>query len=762
VEARGRLPVQHSSRSYFSIVRANTLTIPNGILLVFGVLTLTFGSWKDALFLGILISNVAIGSFQEIRSKRALDKLAAFVAPNAVVVRDGVDRPLPLERVVVGDLVRLAAGDQVMADGKVLTAEGLTLDEANLTGESEPVVRGVGEPVWSGTFAIEGAALFETTAVGPDSRAASLTTTARAFRHPRSPLERANDRLLLWLAALAVPVAIALGITAFTRVHESGARVQLLTAGIVTLVPEGLILLIAVTAAVSAFKFAQRGVLAQQLNAVESLASVDVVCTDKTGTLTEPTLRVVELVPASGVDRAELARALATYAAVAPTRNLTLQAIADAELAEVPAGSPVGQVPFSSRRRWSALDLGDVRLVLGAPERFAAVNTALFERSQDEASAGRRVLTIGHSAAALPSADSDPPFPEDVLPLGLVVLAERLRPNTTDTVSFFAAQDVDLKVLSGDAPATAGAIAHDAGVPGSAPALDGEALPSEPAALREAVLSAPAVGRISPEGKRAVVDALTSADRYVAMLGDGVNDVPALKEARLAIAQGSGAQMARSVADLVLVKNDFAVVPGMVAEGRQILRNIQRVAQLFVTKSVFAAVVALAVALPTATYPLLPRQFTIASTVTIGIPAFVLALAPSSGPWRPERFLQTVARFAIPAGIAIGVGIVAGYLIARYGFDLDLSSSRTVATGIVVACGLAVVMRLETEGGRRRLAVGALCAAMALLFALALLVPFLRDFYELSTPTGDAVLAWAIGAALGVGGMLGALRLLKV
>jgi cation-transporting P-type ATPase E len=762
LEARGKLPAQRSSRSYFSIVRANTLTIPNGILLLFGVLTLTFGSWKDALFLGILISNVAIGSFQEIRSKRALDKLASLVAPSAVVVRDGVDRALPLEQVVVGDLVRLAAGDQVMADGKVLAAEGLTLDEANLTGESEPVVRGVGEPVWSGTFAIEGAALFEATAVGPESRAASLTATARAFRHPRSPLERANDRLLLWMAALAVPIAIALAAIAFTRIDSSGARVQLLTAGIVTLVPEGLILLIAVTAAVSALKFAQRGVLAQQLNAVESLASVDVVCTDKTGTLTEPTLRVVGLVPASGVDQAELAQALASYATAAPTRNLTLQAIADAELADVDGGPPVGQVPFSSRRRWSALDLGHMRLVLGAPERFAAVDATLFGRAQDEATAGRRVLTIGRSSAPLPPADSDPPFPEDVRPLGLVVLAEQLRPNTTDTVAFFAAQDVELKVLSGDAPATAGAIARDAGVPGSAPALDGEALPSEPDELREAILAAPAVGRISPEGKRAVVDALAAAGRYVAMLGDGVNDVPALKEARLAIAQGSGAQMARSVADLVLVRNDFAVVPGMVAEGRQILRNIQRVAQLFVTKSVFAAVVGLAVAIPTATYPLLPRQFTIASTVTIGIPAFVLALAPSSGPWRPERFLHTVARFAIPAGLAIGIGIVAGYLTARYAFDLNLSHSRTVATGVVVACGLAVVMRLETEGGRRRLAVGALCGAMALLFAVALLIPVLREFYELSTPTGDAVLAWAIGVTVGVGGMLGALRLLKV
>jgi magnesium-transporting ATPase (P-type) len=436
-----------------------------------------------------------------------------------------------------------------------------------------------------------------------------------------------------------------------------------------------------------------------------------------------------------------------------------LQAIADAGLAEVEEAPVVGQVPFSSRRRWSALDLGDVRLVLGAPERFAAIDPALVQQARSEAGTGRRVLALGRADAPLPPAGPDPPFPTRVEALGLVLLAERLRPNATDTVAFFVAQDVELKVLSGDAPATVGAIARDAGVPGSASALDGESLPSDPEALRTALAAVPAVGRITPDGKRAVVDALADAGRYVAMVGDGVNDVPALKEARLAIAQGSGTQMARSVSDLVLVENDFGVVPGMVAEGRQILRNIQRVAQLFVTKSVFVAVAVLAIALPTATFPLLPRQFTIASTVTIGIPAFVLALAPSSGPWRVERFLHSVARFAIPSGLAIGVGIAVGYLMARYGFDLDLSLSRTVATGIVVACGLAVVIRLEGQGGgRRRLAVVGLCAAMALLFALALVVPFLRHFYELSQPTGEAVAAWTIGATVGIGGMLGATR----
>jgi cation-transporting P-type ATPase E len=706
--------------------------------------------------------DIAIGSFQEIRSKRALDRLASLVAPEALVVREGIDRQLPVDQVVVGDLVRLRAGDQVIADGTVVSADGLALDEANLTGESEPAVREPGEPVWSGSFVVEGAALFEATAVGPESRAARLTMTARAFRHPRSPLERANDRLLLWLLALALPLTVGLTVSVLIRVESAGARVEALTAGIVNLVPEGLILLISLTAAVSAFKIAQRGVLAQQLNAVESLASVDVVCTDKTGTLTEPTLRVVSLVPAGGVDEETLAVALAGYAVGSQSRNATLQAIADAGLAVVDEPRVVGQVPFSSRRRWSALDLGDIRLVLGAPERFAIADSALVEQARTEAAGGRRVLALGRSEAPLPPGGLEPSFPDDVRALGLVVLAERLRPNAGGTVAFFAAEDVDLKVLSGDAPATVGAIARDAGVPGAAPALDGEALPSDSAELREAVLAAPAVGRISPEGKRAVVDALTAAGRYVAMVGDGVNDVPALKQARLAIVQGSGAQMARSVADLVLVRDDFAVVPGMVAEGRQILRNIQRVAQLFVTKSVFAAVLVLAVAIPTATFPLLPRQFTLAATVTIGITAFVLALAPSSGPWRPERFLRSVARFAIPAGLAIGIGIVAGYLLARYGFDLGLSRSRTVATGIVVVCGLALVMRLESETGQRRLAVGGLCAAMAVLFLLALFVPFLRDFYELSTLTGEAIVAWAVGVALGVGGMLGGLHLLRL
>ncbi len=759
--ARGRQAPQRSSRTYASIIRANTLTVPNAILFVFGILTITLASWRDALFLGILVSNIAIGSFQEIRSKRELDRLAALVTPDALVVRDGVDRRVSVEEVVADDLVRLAAGDQVVADGTLIEADGLTLDEANLTGESEPVMRDRGQPVWSGSFVIEGSALFEATAVGDDSRAAQLTATARSFRHPRSPLERANDRLLLWIIAGSVPLAVALTVSVVTRVHSHEAGIQAITAGVVSLVPEGLILLVNLTAAVSAYKIARRGVLAQQLNAVESLASVDVVCTDKTGTLTEPKPRVVALVPAEGTDRTTFAHRLASFAARSPTRNLTLDAINDARLKETADASVKAQVPFSSRRRWSALDLDGERLYLGAPERFTITDESLKARGQQEAASGRRVLALGRGEQPLPDARGEISLPADVRPLGLVVLAERLRPNAAATVAFFAKEDVVLKVLSGDAPATAAAIARDAGVTGSAAALNGEALPTEPAQLREAVLGAPAVGRISPEGKRAVISALEGGGSYVAMVGDGVNDVPALKEARLAIAQGSGTQMARAVADLVLVRDDFAAVPSIVEEGRQILRNIQRVARLFVTKTVYTAVLDMAVGIPTASFPLLPRQFTIASTVTIGIPAFLLALAPSSGPWRPEGFERSVASFAIPAGVAIGAGTAAGYLLARYGFDVGLIHSRTAATGIIVVCGLAVVLRLERDRGRSRLILWALCAAMFALYVLALAVPFLRQFYELATPTGETIAAWAAGTAVGVGGMLAGLRLTR-
>ena len=772
LQERGPLPDQQSSRSYRSILIANTFTVFNLILAVFGVATIAFGDPKDALFLGILVANTAIGTFQEIRAKRALDALAALVAPHATVVRDGRPRQLPIADVVVGDLVQVATGDQVVADGRLVRADGLALDESNLTGESEPVRGEPGREVFSGSFVVEGDGAFEATAVGPDSRASRLAETARAFRHPRSPLEKAMDRLLIVLVGVMVPLALALGISLALRDVSQAQAVETLTAAVVNIVPEGLILLVSLTAAVSAAKMARRGVLAQQLNAIESLASVSVMCTDKTGTLTEASLRVVETTPGAGVSEEELRRALGRFAASAPSRNGTLEAVHAARLdGDDAAVEPTAQVPFSSRRRWSALELDGARYVLGAPEALldgdgdgdgGGAAAALRERAAERAARGRRVLALAGAAGPLPEAAPDAPLPEGTRPLGIVVLAERLRGDADKTVAFFGSEEVALKVLSGDNPATVGAIARDAGVPAQADALDGGALPAGDEELLEAVRAAPAIGRISPEDKARVVRVLAESGEYVGMLGDGVNDVPALKQARLAIAQGSGTQMARSVSDLVLVSGEFGEVPRMVHEGRQILRNIQRVARLFVTKAVFTAFLLVAIALPSGVFPLLPRQFTLVSSLTIGIPAFFLALAPSTGPWRPEGFLTAIARFSLPAGIASGAGILVAYLLARHGFDASLMEARTVTVATVTASGLAIVMVLEDEPGKRRLLVGGLCALMALGFVLVAAIPAGRDFFDLADPTGGMAAAWAIGTAVTLALLAASLRLVKL
>src|ERR1700761_6429105 len=425
LKAAGSPHEQRTSRSYLSIAIANTFTIFNLILLGFGIATIVFGNPKDALFLGILVANVAIGTFQEVRAKRALDKLAALVVAKATVVRDGEPRQVPVEEVVVGDLVRVGSGDQLPADGELVRADGLALDESDLTGESEPVVRKVGDEVFSGTFALEGEGDFEATAVGAESHAAQLTATAKAFRHPRSPLEKAMDRLLIVMVGMMAPLGIGLAVSLAIRNVGQADAVETLTAGIVNIVPEGLILLVSLTAAVTAAKMARHGILAQQLNAIESLASVSVMCTDKTGTLTESSLRVVELIPAAGIDEADLADTFGTYAASAPSRNSTLEAIHAAGLGDgVVAVEPSATIPFSSRRRWSALELDGRRLGLGAPEALLGMDAAggdggskgeggaqtgasLRRRAAEEAAAGRRVLALASYGAPLPEPGPD-------------------------------------------------------------------------------------------------------------------------------------------------------------------------------------------------------------------------------------------------------------------------------------------------------------------------------------------------------------------
>jgi cation-transporting P-type ATPase E len=739
LEARGPVEPTATSRSTASIVRANVFTVFNAILVTFGVVTLVFADWRDALFLFILLSNSAIGIAQELRAKRALDRLAALVAPEATVVRDGQPRRAHVDELVEGDLVRLQPGDQVVADGRVVGSEALMLDESILTGEARAVARGEGEEVRSGSFAVEGSGAYSVTAVGKDSYAERIAGEAREFRHPRSPLERAMNRLLLLLVGVMIPLGAALAYALWER--DAGIReaVEVSVAAVVSLVPEGLILLASMTYAVAAVRMARRGALAQQLNAIESLASAEVVCLDKTGTLTEPSIQVLDIAAAPGVAAEELAGALGRYAASSPAPNATLTAIGEAYGADA-AEEPRALVPFSSRRRWSALELADRTYVLGAPELFPLGQLA--GRAEEEAAAGRRVVAIGTAEGALPAAASADGPPRGLQPLGLVFLAERIRPEARETVAYFLEQRIELKVLSGDAPETVATIARDVGIP-----VDGVV----DASREEPTLEATVVGRISPEGKRAYVERLKAAGRYVVMVGDGVNDVPALKASRLGIAQGSGAQMAKSVADVVLVRGDYGAVPQMVGEGRKILRNLQRVAKLFVTKSVFAAFLILSIGVTPTDYPLLPRHLTLAAALTIGIPGLFLALAPSDGPWSTRGFLREVSSFAVPAGVAAGLGVLSGYLLALNVFDTTLVSARTTATTVLVAVGLFLVLSLEATGGRRTRAVVGLVAGLGLLYLVVLAVPGLRGFFELTVPGLRILLTSIVGAGIAIG-----------
>jgi cation-transporting P-type ATPase E len=732
-------------RSYASIVRANVLTVFNLILAGFGIVTLIFGDVRDALFLGIIVANSGIGITQEVRAKRALDRLSLLVAPTASVRRDGRQRSLPVHEVVVDDVVMLAPGDQVIADGTLLSATDLRVDQSILTGESEPIGHGAGDAVLSGAFVVEGSGAYRVSAVGTESFAARVTEQARSFRHPRSPLEQAVNRLLYALVALVVGLGAILGYSLYHRHVALHTAVATSAAGVVTLVPEGLMVLVSLTYAAAVVRMSRRGVLAQQLNAIESLASVDTICLDKTGTLTEAALRVVEVLPSAGVSERALSGALATIAASASTRNLTLQAIAAAYPAE--AQPALAEVPFSSRRRWSAVQIASGSFYLGAPGRLPVGELEVTaQRRQDE---GRRVLAVAQDPAPIPRQPGEQP-PTGLQPLGLVVLAEELRPNITDTISFLHGQDIEIKVLSGDDPRTVAAIARDVGIP-VAGVQDGASIPDDADARRQFALDATVVGRISPEGKQAIVQALRDEGRYVAMVGDGVNDVPALKSSRLAIAQGTGTQMARSVSDLVLLSGDFASVPLLVAEGRRALRNLQRVTKLYVTKSAFAAFLILTIGTSSDAYPLLPRHLSLAATLTIGIPTFFLALAPSSGPWRPERFVRGVARFAVPAGFVIGTGLVAGYLFALHDLDLSVADARTVALVTLVANGLYLVMALEAGGSLRRSAlVGAMCAVMGGLFVAALLIPSTRSFFELTLPDAGMILTALIASGVSI------------
>jgi cation-transporting P-type ATPase E len=735
------------TRTVGQIVRANVLTRFNLLLGSLLAIILVVGPLQDALFGLVIVANTVVGIVQELRAKRTLDHLEVVNAPRARVVRDGRVQELAVGGVVLDDVLEAAAGDQVVVDGEVLEAAGLEADESLLTGESEPVAKRPGDQVLSGSFVAAGAGRYRATRVGREAYAARLTEEARRFTLASSELRAGVDRILKYVTWALVPTAALLFFSQLRLEHGVRAGLSGAVAGTVAMIPEGLVLLTSVAFAVGVVRLGRRQVLVRELPAVETLARVDVVCFDKTGTITAGDLAVQELVAQDGAAD-ELAAALGALAASDPNPNATLAAVRRAFPA--PDGwRPEAAVAFSSARKWSgAAFAGRGGFVLGAPELLLPRGRAdLLRQAEEIATRGGRVLLLAAvpGPGGLGDRDGDGP-PDGLVPRALVVIGDRIRDDASATIAWFAEEGVEVKVVSGDHPRTVAAIAGRVGIPGAEDPVDARTLPADQAGLAALVEGRSVFGRVVPQQKRAMVEALGSRGHVVAMTGDGVNDVLALKDADLGIAMGGGSAASRAVAELVLLDGRFATLPAVMAEGRRVIANIERVAKVFVTKTVYATVLALSVGVAGLAFPFLPRHLTLVSGLTIGIPGFVLALEPNTQRSKPGFVRRTLA-FAAPAGIAAAAATLVAYQVADVA-NVGTDQARTTATLTLAGVGLVVLALAARPFNRlRRL----LLAAMAAGFALVLAVPWLRAFFALSLPPLPVALT-----ALGLVAVLGA------
>lgn len=802
-----------SSRSIVAILRANVFTIFNAILASAVVVVLAVGSWQDAVFGFVLLLNTLTGTIAELRAKRALDNLAVLAAPTAHVIRDGEAKDIEVSQVVLGELLELRSGDQVPADGQVLSSNGCEIDESILTGESVAVRKHENDQVLSGTTVIGGSARIRVTAVGEHSYANRLAMEARKYSVVTSELQEGTNRVLTWISWVIVPMTLLLlwsqlrvagGVSGSLDSGQWKAAMVLAVAGVVGMVPQGLVLLTSVNFAAAAMTLARRKVLVQELPAVEVLARVDMLCLDKTGTLTSGAVELDHIesclgsacaggdggslaagkvsadaaaggsagtgsgavVPASADDAA---RAALAYLVGGSEVNATGSAIAAGLTGLEPAQARYA-IAFNSARKWSAVQTQAGAYVLGAPEIVLAgstglgsteadnadsdgtglgsTDTAALERVKALAGTGKRVLVLAHSNQALDQSEN-PTLPKDLTAALLVVLAEQVRPDAAQTLDYFKRQGVAVRVISGDNPVTVAAIAAHLGLRnpdgGEPVGVDARTLPAieDTQALADVLEKHTVFGRVTPEQKRAFVNALKSRGHTVAMTGDGVNDALALKDADLGIAMGNAAPATKAVSRLVLLNSQFDALPSVVAEGRRVIANMERVASLFLTKTTWAALLAAVVAITGFVYPFLPRQLTIVSSLTIGIPAFVLALAPTNQRYR-AGFLARVLRLSVPAGVIVVVGVLCARLaLILMGSNRNQISS--VCTLVLVAGGLWLLSLTARPWVWWRAALVVLMSAAAL--AVVLLAP-LRGFFDLAALTANSWLVLVCAAGI--------------
>lgn len=766
---QGNAMPSSTGRSFWRIMQANLFTLFNLIVGGAFALLLVLGYWQDALFGLFVIANVVIGVAQEFRAKITLSRLAVLNAPKARVLREGTTVEAPTAEVVLDDILVLAAGDQVTADAEVIEAHGLDVDESLLTGEADPVASGPGRELMSGSTVVAGSGLARVIRVGGDSYAARITAEAKQFSLVRSELRGGIARIIRWITVLLLPVGTIVvngqmqAAGGWAVAIESGAwreAAVAATASLIAMIPQGLVFMTSVALAVGAVKLAQHEVLVQELAAVEGLARVDMLCLDKTGTLTEGRMVLDGVEPLRATDLTPPAQAVLAWMGADRDANATTRALVE-RFTEPPTEQPVRAIEFSSRRKWSAVSFADGPArgtwVLGAPDIVLAdvpdSEDALL-RFDERATAGERTVVLARTDVVLappieaPEGERppEPDLPADLTAVALVSFREKVRDDAHETLGYFREQEVELCVISGDDPRTVAAVAREAGIQHDGPGFDARQLPDPDQEGSEAELDAimaehRVFGRVTPEQKKAMVLSLQRLGHTVAMTGDGVNDALALKHADLGIAMGSGAAATRAVARLVLLDGQFSRLPRVVAEGRQVIANVERLAKLFLSKTTYAILFAVVFGALLWPFPFLPRQLSIVDGLTIGLPALVLALLPNIQRYRPG-FLTRAARFCIPSGLVVGGTLISVVAYAYLGgYAPSVVQTAAVITLTLTALWVLVILSRPFTW-ITSLVVVAAYAGLGVVFA----IPAAVDFLQLGAAPLDLVLV-AVGAS---------------
>lgn len=737
---------ERATRSVAVIVRANVFTRINAILGVLLLIVLATGSAINGLFGLLIIANSVIGMVQEIRAKQTLDKLAIIGQAKPLVRRQSGTTTLMPGEVVLDDIIELGPGDQVVVDGEVVEEENLEVDESLLTGEADPITKAPGAAVMSGSFVVTGVGAYRATKVGPEAYAAKLAEEASKFSLVKSELRNGINRILQFVTYLLVPAGLLTIYTQFFTTHAGWRQSVLRTVGaLVPMVPEGLVLLTSVAFAVGVIRLGQRQCLVQELPAIEGLARVDVVCADKTGTLTESGMRVAEVVELA--QSQPVADALASLAAADARPNASMRAIAET-YDRAPGWIPTATAPFKSATKWSGVSFGDRGdWVIGAPDVLLDPESEAAERAEGIGAQGLRVLLLGRGDVAVDHPDA----PGRVTPVALVVLEQRVRPDARETLAYFAAQDVSVKVISGDNAVSVGAVAGKLGLRGDT--MDARQLPTDPAELADTLDGYTTFGRVRPDQKRAIVRALQSHGHSVAMTGDGVNDVLALKDADIGVAMGAGSPASRAVAQIVLLDNRFATLPYVVGEGRRVIGNIERVASLFLTKTVYSVLLALFVGIECLLakplkadpllYPFQPIHVTIAAWFTIGIPSFILSLAPNNERAYPG-FVRRVVSSALPSGLVVGAATFASYLVAYHGRHATFRQQEQASTAALITLLVTALWVLAVAARPYQWWRVALVVFSGLAYVVIFSIPLAQEKFLLD-PSDPVVTATALG-----------------